>query len=58
MIKKISLNENGKAHPSGKIDRATGPDWMGISDDVLKKMIAKGIIKDKLPPDLMGSLGI
>lgn len=40
------------------IDRATDPDWMGISDDVLKKMIAKGLIKDQLPPDMAKRLGV
>lgn len=40
------------------IDRATDPDWMGISDDVLKKMISKGLIKDPLPPDMAKRLGV
>lgn len=39
-------------------DRATEPDWFGISDDVLKKMIADGKIKDKLPPDIKKRLGV
>lgn len=33
-------------------ERATDPDWYGISDDVLREMIAKGQIKDPLPPDM------
>lgn len=40
------------------IDRATDPDWYGISDEVLKKMITKGMIKDPLPPDMKKRLGL
>jgi hypothetical protein len=38
------------------IDRAKDPDWYGISDEVLKKMIAQGLIKDKMPPDMEKNL--
>lgn len=39
-------------------ERAWDPDWYGISDSVLKKMIAKGLIKDPLPPDMKERLGV
>jgi hypothetical protein len=63
MIKRNSMRkmEKPKEHKRTRqemIDRATDPDWMGISDDVLKKMIAKGLIKDQLPPDMAKRLGV
>lgn len=40
------------------IDRATEPDWYGISDDVLKKMIAQGKIKGPFPKEMEKRLGL
>lgn len=40
------------------IDRATDPDWHGISDDILKERIKEGKIKDPLPPFMKKRLGL
>lgn len=40
------------------IDRATDPDWYGISDNILKEMVKEGKIKDPMPADMRKRLGL